>query len=275
MCKIITTIILLAFTININAGNYILKKYRFNTFIERETSTDRIIDELDYQGIVFNAIIDGDEWFSVGGGGESMLEAMIVNSFVDTPYEDTLVEFKQGGQMYQGQPVTMSIALVYDITTSKSVPDFIRIQIDGHNKAFELHGLVELTDPAQGFETPLKIVNFPSVYSSTANHLTINHIVFLRNETIVEFSDNNTLPDGYYQWFNINRKAYLEVNGKQYTMTKADGIEIAPEKTYFGHPNEWRSFTLHFPAVPTTASSMNFIEEPDSEWKLYGISLTK
>jgi hypothetical protein len=63
------------------------------------------------------------------------------------------------------------------------------------------------------------------------------------------------------------------VDGKRYTMTKAEDIKIAPDKTYFSYPGQEITFTLYFPAIPSSATSMDLIESPNSLWKFYGIKI--
>lgn len=48
----------------------------------------------------------------------------------------------------------------------------------------------------------------------------------------------------------------------KYTLTKADNIQIAPDKTYLikGMP---KTFWLYFPPIPTSAT----IKSGDSNWK--------
>ena len=56
-------------------------------------------------------------------------------------------------------------------------------------------------------------------------------------------------------------------------MTKAEGIKIAPEKTYFTHTGENIAFTLYFPSIPESVTSINLIESIDSDWKFYDIKI--
>lgn len=51
-----------------------------------------------------------------------------------------------------------------------------------------------------------------------------------RDYTAIEITSNNQSGNSYYQWCNINRNTYILVNGTKYTLTRTDGIEIAPEK---------------------------------------------
>ena len=116
-------------------------------------------------------------------------------------------------------------------------------------------------------------VNYPSVRSTTAERARIKSVKLASDYTAVEIISNNQSGSSYYQWCNINRNTYIMVNGTRYTMTKAEGIKIAPDKTYFSYAGQDITFTLYFPPIPTSATSMDFIESADSEWKFYGIKI--
>lgn len=116
-------------------------------------------------------------------------------------------------------------------------------------------------------------VNYPSVRSTTAERARIKSVKFASDYTAVEIISNNQSGSSYYQWCNINRNTYIMVNGTHHTMTKAEGIKIAPEKTYFSYAGQDITFTLYFPPIPTSATSMDLIESADSEWKFYGIKI--
>lgn len=117
------------------------------------------------------------------------------------------------------------------------------------------------------------MINYPSVRSSTAKGLTIRSVRWEHDYTAVEIISNGMTENGYYQWCSIDRNAYIMVDGKRYTMTKAENIEIAPEKTYYSYPGQEIIFTLYFPAIPSSATSMDLIESPNSDWKFYGIKI--
>ena len=76
-----------------------------------------------------------------------------------------------------------------------------------------------------------------------------------------------------YQWCNIDKNTYLSVNGRHYIMTGANGLKIAPEKTYFNYNEQEITFTLYFLPIPTSTISMDLIEPGDSNWKFYGIKI--
>lgn len=63
------------------------------------------------------------------------------------------------------------------------------------------------------------------------------------------------------------------MNGTKYKLTRTDGIEMAPEKTYFSYAGQDITFTLYFPPIVDTVASIDLIESIDSEWKFYGIKI--
>lgn len=124
-----------------------------------------------------------------------------------------------------------------------------------------------------GATSSYNTISYPSVRSSTAERTKIKSVTLGRDYTAVEITSNNLSGNIYYQWCNIDRNTYILVNGIRYTMTKAEGIKIAPEKTYFSYAGQDITFTLYFPSVPTSAASMDLIESADSSWKFYGIKI--
>lgn len=119
----------------------------------------------------------------------------------------------------------------------------------------------------------LSIVNKPYVRSTTADARTRIKSIMLKSDcTIVEITSNNRSESGYYQWITIDKNTSLLINGTRYAMTKAEGIKIAPDKTYYSYAGQEISFYLYFPPIPSSATSMDLIE-PNSSWKFYGIKI--
>jgi hypothetical protein len=116
------------------------------------------------------------------------------------------------------------------------------------------------------------IVNKPMVRSAShsSGTIRINSIMLGKDFTSVEI----ILNKGHdYQWCNIDKNTYLSVNGRHYILTGANGIKIAPEKTYFNYNEQEITFTLYFLPIPTSTISMDLIEPGDSNWKFYGIKI--
>lgn len=116
-------------------------------------------------------------------------------------------------------------------------------------------------------------INNPYVRNSTATRAEIKSITRTSEYTAIQISTNNDSQNGAYQWCNIASNTYIVANGCNYTMTHAEGIDIAPDKTYFSYTGQTITFTLFFPAIPISTSTIDLIESLDSEWKWYGIQV--
>ena len=115
-----------------------------------------------------------------------------------------------------------------------------------------------------------RIIKSPSYKSKGDGNLSINSITLTPTSTILDCSSTNPLYQG---WMNISRDAYLQVNGIKYKLTNVEGIAYAPSVTSFAYPNQTLNFKLYFPAIPSTATILDFIESPNSGWKILGLSL--
>lgn len=116
--------------------------------------------------------------------------------------------------------------------------------------------------------------NNPNIERNLTNALKVLSVKTEENQTVITFSDNNKIDDyNYYQWFSIDKNAYIIANGQKYILNKAEGIALSPDKTYFSYAGETKYFTLYFPAIPKGTTSIDFIESESSNWKLYGIKL--
>ena len=111
------------------------------------------------------------------------------------------------------------------------------------------------------------------VRSTTAERAKIKSVTLGRDFTAVEIISNNQTGSGYYEWCNIDRSTYILANGTRYTMTKAEGIKIAPDKTFFSYAGQDITFTLYFPPISSSTTSIDLIESAESEWKFYGIKV--
>ena len=119
-----------------------------------------------------------------------------------------------------------------------------------------------------------KTYNNPYINRNMSNSLKVLSVKIQDNQTVITFSDNNIIDeDSYYRWFTLEKNAYIVANGQRYTLTKAEGIAIFPDKTYFSYAGETKTFTLYFPAIPKNTTSIDFIEAEKSDWRLYGIQL--
>ena len=116
------------------------------------------------------------------------------------------------------------------------------------------------------------IIRNPNVRNNSDSNTRIKSVTLAKEYTAIEITSNNSSGTGYYEWCNIYRYTFIKANGVSYTMNRADGIKISPEKTYYPSANSDITFTLYFPAIPSNVTSIDLIES-ESGWKFYGIEL--
>lgn len=120
-----------------------------------------------------------------------------------------------------------------------------------------------------------KVIYYPSIRSTGDNRLIFKRVIIADSYTALEMSTSNKYEGGYYTWCQIAKGAHLICGGKHYAMKKADGIKVAPDKTYFANANSTLDFTLYFEPIPKNATSIDFYEDAGSSWNTWGISLTE
>ena len=114
--------------------------------------------------------------------------------------------------------------------------------------------------------------NYPTTNRNMSNTLKVISVDIQDNQTTLTLSDKNT-DDDDEQYLTLDRNAYIVANGQRYTLKKAEGIALSPNKTFFSFTGETKTFKLYFPAIPKNATSIDFVESSDSEWKIFGIQL--
>lgn len=110
---------------------------------------------------------------------------------------------------------------------------------------------------------------YPTVGYTSNNQFTINKVEFGKDRTSVHI--NNQYPSDY--WFMFSPNTYIEVDGKQYTVTGSDSIELG--KQSFTDSRTWeKDFVLHFPRLPkpNKIKSFNLMESTNKgDFKFYAI----
>ncbi len=118
-----------------------------------------------------------------------------------------------------------------------------------------------------------RVVNYPSIRTRGDNKLIFKRVIIADSYTALEMSTNNNYGSGYYIWCQIAKGTHLICGGRNYAMIKAEGIKIAPDKSYFSGSNSTLNFTLYFEPIPRNATSIDFYEDNGSHWNTWGISL--
>ncbi len=132
---------------------------------------------------------------------------------------------------------------------------------------------LSLTSPIPEHISSTRIYKKPIYEKSNDETLTVESIEIDANCTKVTFTTNNSYNGGWYQWMSISKEASIIANDERYELIRAEGIEIEPNSTYFSHKGETKTFSLYFFRIPSTATSIDFIESPTSKWKIWGIQL--
>ena len=112
-----------------------------------------------------------------------------------------------------------------------------------------------------------RTVYYPSVLTTFDKDLTITRISLTDTYTAIEIRSKYT----NYAWCTIDAGTYISANGSQLKLTRAEGINISPQVTYYN--NKAVTFTLYFPPIPSATTQIDLIEPGTSSWKLYGIKL--
>ena len=88
-------------------------------------------------------------------------------------------------------------------------------------------------------------------------------------------------PDHYINggWIQMEGTAYISPvgSGMKYRLVQAINIPITPIKHYFKREGEFHTYTLIFPALPTSTEKIDIIEKeaPGSYFNFYGVDFSK
>lgn len=123
-------------------------------------------------------------------------------------------------------------------------------------------------------ETDDRTFIYPKVVSSGDSKLHIEKVTLDPNYTVLDMVSYNGRQ---YQWCSISKNSYISVNGKRYSMTRAEGIECSPQHTDYPGWDSGREVSLHFklyfPALPKGTTSFDFSEGSVDGWNLKGVEL--
>lgn len=61
--------------------------------------------------------------------------------------------------------------------------------------------------------------------------------------------------------------------GRHYLLTRAEGIQYSSDNPLFPSANSTLHFKLYFPALPSSVTRVDMIEEETSSWNFYDIPI--
>lgn len=288
--KYLLSLFFLLSSVFVYADNFFVKSYISNNFTTKDL--DGKVTHYDKKTEIQIYVIDGQEHCRISlYQGENLFEPMVLSTSPQTTKsEDGIVILHNCVELREdGNKLVSLLSFHYDLAKSRTTPsvikfsplfsgiffDFLNIEVNTRqiSEVDKANGYISLNN--RYLKLPLKVIENPYNYSSTDN-VRITRICVFDNETIVNFYCNNYIDDETIcEWYNINPRAYLKTKDKEYKLIRADGISLAPSKSFFDTSKDLdqRNFTLHFPAIPLLTESIDFIEDKESDWNIYNISM--
>lgn len=150
----------------------------------------------------------------------------------------------------------------------KTVKNYI-YYITCSSKNYENESTSHLSSITKYKSQPKKYIT-PSYRKSENEFLKIESIEIDETSTKITFCFTNNHENG---WMNISKDAAIIVDNEKYELIREEGINISPNRIYFSHKGETKTFSLYFFKIPSTVKTIDFIESPTSTWKIWGIQL--
>ena len=128
-------------------------------------------------------------------------------------------------------------------------------------------------DTSSFASSPSRRINSP-YYTTTSGNTSckIVSIEVSTYETKVNFEYTNRYPSG--GWCSIDKNTYILCDtGQKYALVKAEGIPLSPKTYNFAYQGQKLTFTLVFPAIPSSTRKFDLIESNSSTWKFYGVTI--
>ena len=190
---------------------------------------------------------------------------------IKTSYLRNLIESSISTNILPTNPQTATLSLPEKVKKLKNFVFMISCS-NQSNTGSSYISSSENNSSSVSKEDDKTIIKNPEVIENNDENCKIKTITLTKEYTAIEMTCNNKMANGYYEWCNVNRYAYIKANGTYYKMTRTEGIEISPDKTYFPYNGAEITFTLYFLPIPEDVTLIDFIES-DSGWKFYGIEL--
>lgn len=115
---------------------------------------------------------------------------------------------------------------------------------------------------------------YPKVLSKGDSRLHIEKVTLSQDYTVLDMASYNGRE---YQWCSISKNSYISVNGKRYTLIRANGIAYSPQHTdypkYDSGQDVCLRFRLYFPTLPKGTTSFDFSEGSIDGWQIKGVEL--
>lgn len=122
-----------------------------------------------------------------------------------------------------------------------------------------------------------RVINNPYVGSDNLNDEGNNTLTKISKVEITPSYTSISFTLRNYVWCSISSDTYIKVGDKKYYLTRNEGIECSPNRTYptrVGFDGySLIECTFYFPPIPSNSITLDFIE-PNSRWQFFNVSLT-
>lgn len=127
-----------------------LQKFKFHSLEFRETNTENLLEEFpEVEGFIINCVLEGTEYLYITIPDIHDYNIQIVHKVLGTPVEldGIKMDLYQGGEKIEGLGVyTCNVFYVYDMEKNKTIPQFIRLEINGSPNLLYFNGIIKLED---------------------------------------------------------------------------------------------------------------------------------
>lgn len=106
--------------------------------------------------------------------------------------------------------------------------------------------------------------------------ITLETVEVINNKkTVLYFSAEGNPKYANGGWICIGSDHYIidPLTAKKYRLLKTNKLPICPNKHHFQKVDQKHKFSIEFEAISTNTRSLNFVDDNDSSWNLYGIDL--
>lgn len=118
-----------------------------------------------------------------------------------------------------------------------------------------------------------QVILFPYVHNNFSESIIVESVNCGTEVTSLNCSVGNVTTTNVFEWITIDAESYIIADAHKYQLTKTEGIGISPERTFYSKVGEIKNITLYFAPLTTKCKTIDFIENEESNWKLFGIDL--
>lgn len=194
--------------------------------------------------------------------------SQIANGDIVKNTEIIIRELEIGGIVLKNVPATVSHSLEAPLLLGQSVLS----RLGNYNISGNILTINNATKgwnslPNNVYKAGDILVTNPNITWIIDSSLSVYRVAVTSQYTIVEL----LFDGGVGAQCNIDKNAAMYADGIQYKLIKAENIEYSPLKTTL--KTSTHLFRLYFKAIPKSTRMIDFVENNNSSWRLYGISL--